>query len=69
MIAAWYYQSMKKISKKNPITKHNYSEAQKRQDEIFRKMSAEQKLKLGANLWRLGKELAGDKINYARQRS
>jgi len=28
-------------------------------------MSAGEKLKLGAGSWRLGKELAEDKINYA----
>jgi hypothetical protein len=64
---AWYYQSMKKIFQKKIITKRPYSEAQKRQDEIFRRMSGEQKLKLGANLWQLGKKLAGDKINYAKR--
>lgn len=69
MIVAWYYQSMKNISRKNVIAKHSYNEAQGRQDEIFRNMSAEQKLKLSAGLWRLGKELAGDKIYYAKRRS
>jgi len=36
------------------------------QDAIFRKMSADQKVKLGAQLWQLAKSLAGDKINYAK---
>lgn len=38
--------------------------AQDIQDEIFRKMSADEKLKVGASLWRLGKELAAGKITY-----
>lgn len=43
--------------------------AQSIQDKIFRKMSADKKVKLGAELWKLAKELVGDKINYARSRS
>lgn len=43
--------------------------AQDIQDEIFRKMSADKKIKLGAQLWQLAKGLAGDKINYAGKRS
>jgi len=60
---------MKQLSQKNIFTKCTYSEPQRKQDEIFSKMSAEEKLKLGAGLWRLGKELAGDKINYVKRRS
>ncbi|OGD65867.1 hypothetical protein A3F08_00045 [Candidatus Berkelbacteria bacterium RIFCSPHIGHO2_12_FULL_36_9] len=51
------------------INNHQYSEAQHKQDEIFRKMSADQKLKVASGLWRLAKELAGDKIHYGKQRS
>ena len=43
--------------------------AQDIQDDIFRKMSADQKIKLGAQLWQLAKSLANDKINYAGKRS
>jgi len=43
--------------------------AQERQDEIFRKMSTERKLEIGAQLWQLAKTLAGDKINYGTKRS
>lgn len=32
------------------------------QDDIFRKMSADKKLKAAAGLWLLAKELAGEKI-------
>lgn len=39
---------------------------QEMQDEIFSKMSVDQRLELAVGLWRLGRELAGDKINYAR---
>lgn len=42
--------------------------AQDIQDEMFRKMSADRKVELGAQLWKLAKELVGDKINYARSR-
>lgn len=38
------------------------------QDEIFRKMSADKKIKLGSQLWQLAKSLAGNKINYAARR-
>jgi hypothetical protein len=48
----------KSKSKKNP---------QDIQDAIFRKMSADKKIALGAQLWQLAKSLAGDKINYARK--
>jgi len=40
--------------------------AQEMQDEIFRKMTVDQKLELAVGLWRLGRELSADKINYAR---
>ena len=43
--------------------------AQQRQDEIFQKMSADRKIELGSQLWKLAKTLAGDKINYERERS
>lgn len=39
------------------------------QDEIFRKMTADEKLAVGAGLWKLGKELAPDKVIYVRGRS
>lgn len=43
--------------------------AQEIQDEIFRKMPADKKLLLGSQLWRLAKELTGNKINYGTSRS
>jgi hypothetical protein len=42
--------------------------AQEIQDDIFRKMSADRKLELSSQLWRLVKELAGDKIRYETNR-
>lgn len=42
--------------------------AQDIQDGIFRKMSADERVRFGAQLWKLAKELIGDKINYARKR-
>jgi hypothetical protein len=42
--------------------------AQDIQDDIFRKMSADRKLEVGAQLWLLAKELDSDKINYAKNR-
>ncbi|MBI4975589.1 hypothetical protein HZC20_02830 [Candidatus Peregrinibacteria bacterium] len=43
--------------------------AQDIQDDIFRKMSADKKLEVWVGLWRLAKELAGDKITYGTNRS
>ncbi len=54
---------MKKQSKQRKKT------AQERQDEIFRKMSAEKRIEVGAKLWLLAKSLVGDKINYGTKRS
>lgn len=39
------------------------------QDNIFRNMTADQKVELGSQLWHLAKSLVGDKINYAKSRS
>ena len=54
---------MRKI---NPTIKKS---AQEIQDDIFRKMSASRKLEVASLLWRLGKNLSGDKIDYAKHRS
>ena len=43
--------------------------AQEIQDEIFKKMSADEKIKLGADLWKLAKELDRNKIDYGTKRS
>lgn len=43
--------------------------AQDIQDEIFRKMSADNKIKLGSQLWRLAKELDKTKLDYGINRS
>lgn len=43
--------------------------AQEAQDDIFRKMSPDRKIELGSELWRLAKDLVGDKINYGADRS
>lgn len=43
--------------------------AQDIQDDIFRKMSADEKLKVWAGLWLLVKSLVGNKINYGTNRS
>ncbi len=42
--------------------------AQEIQDDIFRKMSADERIKVGSQLWRLAKELVGKKVSYATQR-
>lgn len=41
---------------------------QKFQDEIFKKMSADQKIAFGSKLWRLAKVLDSEKIDYGRNR-
>jgi hypothetical protein len=51
---------MNKVAKKS---------AQEIQDEIFRNMSAEKKLELGAGLWRLAMQFAGDKMKDEIKRS
>lgn len=40
--------------------------AQDIQDDIFRNMTADKKIYIGSQLWRLAKELDSHKINYAR---
>lgn len=49
-----------------PVSKNKT--AQDLQDDIFRKMSADEKVAVGASLWKLGKDLAGDKIDYGAKR-
>jgi len=49
-------QSKKQIKNKD---------AQSRQDTIFRRMSADRKIELMAQFWKLAKELSGKKILYA----
>jgi hypothetical protein len=44
-------------------------QARDKQDEIFRKMSADRKIEVGSQLWRLAKDLVGDKMHYGRNRS
>lgn len=46
----------------------NIKSAQERQDEIFRRMSADKKIELGAKLWQLAKDLAPDKMVYGANR-
>jgi hypothetical protein len=54
---------------KNNISTNYNIKAQEKQDEIFRKMPADKKIKFASGLWMLGKDLAGDKINYGKCRS
>ena len=39
------------------------------QDRIFQKMSSDQKIAFGSQLWRLAKALDSEKIDYGRNRS
>lgn len=49
--------------------KKNYKKsAQDIQDDIFKKMTTEQKILTGAALWQMAKNIASDKINYASKR-
>ncbi|KKP37341.1 MAG: hypothetical protein UR27_C0007G0090 [Candidatus Peregrinibacteria bacterium GW2011_GWA2_33_10] len=50
---------MRKVHKKS---------AQEIQDDIFRKMTTEQKILTGSVLWKMAKNIASDKINYASKR-
>jgi hypothetical protein len=54
---------------KKPSQKISVKRAQDKQDEIFRKMSADRKIEVGSQLWRLAKDLVGDKMHYGRNRS
>lgn len=48
---------------------HSYlNPAQDKQDEIFRRMSAEKKIEIGSLLWKMARSIVGDKINYAKPR-
>lgn len=58
---------MKKNSK--TVQEKSFESAQDKQDEIFRKMSADKKIELGSQLWQLAKDLVGDKICYGKNRS
>lgn len=45
-------------------------EAEELQDEIFKRMTPDEKLGVGAQLWRMAKDIVGDKItSYERRRS
>lgn len=48
-----------------PHKRYKNKTAQEIQDDIFRKMSANRKLEIGAALWKFAKQLAGDNFNYA----
>lgn len=52
----------------NIKNRRNLESAQERQDDIFRRMSADQKVAVGSLLWRLAKDLAGEKITYGTDR-
>ena len=39
------------------------------QDHIFKKMTADQKVALGSQLWRFAKDIVGDKIDHGKSRS
>ena len=49
--------------------KTNSNKIQEIQDNIFRTMSADRKVEVGSKLWRLAKDLVGNKINYGYERS
>ena len=38
--------------------------AQQIQDDIFRRMSVNRRIKFGSSMWKFAKELAGDKIDF-----
>ncbi len=61
-------KSRQKTLSKKSAQEISFDSAQDRQDEIFRKMSADKKLKVASDLWLLAKELSGDKINYGTNR-
>lgn len=50
------------------IDAKNTKSAQEIQDDIFRGMDADQKVKLGSDFWKLAKDLVGDKIDYGKNR-
>jgi len=42
----------------------SFDSAQDRQDNIFRKMTADRKIEVASELWKLGKALDGNKIDF-----
>ena len=61
-------KSKKKSAQEIHSAKRGNWDAQRLQDEIFRKMPADKKIILGSQFWRLAKELAGDKVSYGTNR-
>ena len=59
----FFYDIIKLMNKREEKT------SQEVQDDIFRRMSADKKIELGSQLWQLGKDLVGDKINYGRSQT
>jgi len=43
--------------------------AQEIQDRTFKNMSADKKIEVGSQLWKLAKDIVGDKISYVSRRS
>lgn len=48
----------------NKRTKQNTQDIQ---DSIFRRMTADEKVILGSELWRLGRDIAPEKVLYGRE--
>ena len=46
------------------MNKKTKNKSQEIQDKIFKKMSADRKIEIGSMLWRLAKDIVGNKINY-----
>lgn len=46
-------------SRMGPVTIESPGSAQEIQDQIFRQMSADEKVRLGAEFWKTARELAG----------
>ena len=49
-------------------SKGGVKSAQARQDEIFQNMSADKRVAFGSDLWKLARELVGNKIHYGKYR-
>ena len=55
---------MNKSIKPSQERKFKGKSAQDTQDEIFRRMSADRRIEVASQLWRLAKELDHEKIDY-----
>ena len=58
---------MNKLKRNPPASRQERKTAQEIQDDIFRKMPADKKIKLGSEFWLFAKKLSGNNFYYGRR--